>query len=77
MGICGCSQPKIGGCTACNPGGNPSWPVIPGPLQSAPQMGWRCPGCGACYAPTMMQCIHCGPRHGSGVGAGNISPPTT
>jgi len=24
--------------------------------------GWQCPGCGACYAPTLMQCQYCKPR---------------
>ncbi len=23
--------------------------------------GWRCPGCGRCYAPTMTECRYCGP----------------
>lgn len=27
--------------------------------------GWKCPGCGRCYAPTWMICEHCGPEGGS------------
>ncbi len=28
----------------------------------APPDGWRCPGCGACFAPWMAACMHCTPR---------------
>lgn len=28
------------------------WPVVP--------TGWRCPGCGACYAPHVGKCWTCG-----------------
>lgn len=24
--------------------------------------GWRCPGCGRCYSPTMMMCSYCVPQ---------------
>lgn len=30
--------------------------------------GWRCPGCGACYAPMVMACWHCRPLNGIGSG---------
>jgi hypothetical protein len=25
------------------------------------RLGWQCPGCGMCYAPTMLVCTHCKP----------------
>lgn len=24
--------------------------------------GWKCPGCGACYAPHVSACVHCQPK---------------
>jgi uncharacterized OB-fold protein len=24
--------------------------------------GWKCPGCGACYAPFVSKCSNCGPQ---------------
>lgn len=29
-------------------------PVVP--------VGWRCPDCGACYAPHVVECHHCEPQ---------------
>lgn len=24
--------------------------------------GWQCPGCSRCFAPTVRECSHCGPK---------------
>lgn len=32
-----------------------------GPNEVTPATGWRCPGCGACYAPAVARCPACGP----------------
>lgn len=37
--------------------------------------GWKCPGCGRCYAPSVAQCAACDPsnvRTGTGV---TLTPP--
>ncbi len=39
----------------------------PWPAQPMGTLGWRCPGCGACYAPFMVVCTHCKPRTVPGV----------
>lgn len=31
--------------------------------------GWKCPGCGACFAPTTTECRHCAPERVEGPSA--------
>lgn len=43
----------------------PPRPILRDPpvWESGPaNTGWQCPGCGRCYAPTVEQCPHCGPK---------------
>ena len=66
MGVCGCSPPRPGGCPACRgPEPDQNYPTL-NPMRSAP-VGWQCPGCGACFAPSMLQCQYCGPRVRTGI----------
>ena len=30
--------------------------------QQAVTAGWQCPGCSRCFAPTVRECSHCGPK---------------
>ena len=39
----------------------PSHVDNPGDTMSAPT-GWKCPGCGSCYAPHFPKCTTCGPK---------------
>lgn len=32
------------------------------PLQTVHLAGWQCPGCNACYAPSVAACWHCLPQ---------------
>lgn len=53
IGICGCINPRPGGCHACNPMGTT--------FSSPPQFGWRCPRCDSVMSPSMPTCWYCRP----------------
>jgi len=78
MGVCGCVNPRPGGCHACNPGGD--YPIAPPNYSLPPAPAFHPPGCicpptseQTCQAP---MCPRKGLRYG--VGAGNdINRPQT
>lgn len=35
----------------------PTWP-----WRTEPVVGWRCPGCRRCFAPTVVECLYCQPE---------------
>lgn len=37
--------------------------------------GWKCPGCGACYAPFVHKCQSCGPKATTTTTGAPFSPP--
>lgn len=39
-----------------------SWFTVPSLPNHPTPTGWRCPGCGRCYAPGMPACTACGPK---------------
>lgn len=59
---CPCGPLSVLGCTYpdCQHGKKNPPIYVDAPFQPN-QLGWRCPGCGACYAPFVPQCMHCTP----------------
>ena len=36
-------------------------------------IGWQCPGCSRCYAPSVAACGHCGPGMTTGLTTGTVT----